>query len=349
VPSGRRLVHHWGIVPANLTPSYKAAESRYRAARDPEHRLEALREMLKEIPKHKGTDHLQADIKSKIKELTEELAGPRRGGARTGPPTTIRPEGAAQIALVGPPNTGKSALHARLTGSHSASEAYPFATQHPQPGMWRIEDVMIQLVDLPSIALSHPIPWIGNTLQPADAVLLTVDLSVPGCVEAVAVAHEILAERRVHLTPRWTDRAHLSDPEDPFARVLPCAVVATKSDLIPAIETELEVFLDLEGYHYPAMAVSAHTGDGLDELGRWLFRNLEIVRVYTKEPGREPDMTRPFTVDRGATVIDVAELVHKDFVRAFKFARVWGPSGYDGQQVGRDHLVADGDVVELHT
>jgi ribosome-interacting GTPase 1 len=334
-------------VPANLTHDYKAAEDRYRRSRDPQERLDALREMLRLIPKHKGTDHLQADIKSRIKDLTSELSGPRQRAARTGPATVIRPEGAAQVALIGPPNSGKSALHARVTGSHSASEPYPFATQFPQPGMMRVDDVLIQLVDLPSIAETHPIPWIGNALQPADAALLVVDLSVPGCVESVAAVHEILEQRRVHLTARWPARGE-QHPDDPFAVVLPCLVVATKSDLIPNISEELEVFLELEGYHYPTIPVSAENGHGLDELGAWLFRNLEIVRVYTKEPGRPADMTQPFAVRRGATVLDVAELVHKDFARSFKHARLWGGSGYEGQQVGRDHVVDDGDVVELH-
>ena len=104
-------------MPANLTPEYKAAEAAFRKARDPRERLEWLREMLRVIPKHKGTDHLQGDIKRRIKELSEELERPRTGGARGGPALVIRPEGAAQIALVGPPNAGKSSLHARLTGS----------------------------------------------------------------------------------------------------------------------------------------------------------------------------------------------------------------------------------------
>jgi hypothetical protein len=133
-------------MPANLTPEYKAAEAAYRRARDPKERLECLREMLRTIPKHKGTDHLQADIKHRIKELTEELAGPKKGGTRGGPVTVIRPEGAAQVALIGPPNAGKSALHARLTGSNAPSAPYPFTTQFPQPGMLPYEDIYFQLI-----------------------------------------------------------------------------------------------------------------------------------------------------------------------------------------------------------
>src|SRR5574341_2542665 len=104
-------------MPANLTPEYKAAQAAFRKARDLRERLDCLREMLRVIPKHKGTDHLQGDIKRRIKELSEELERPQRGGARGGPPLAIRPEGAAQLALLGPANAGKSSLHARLTGS----------------------------------------------------------------------------------------------------------------------------------------------------------------------------------------------------------------------------------------
>ncbi|MGB5433511.1 MAG: GTPase, partial [Acidimicrobiia bacterium] len=145
-------------MPANLTPDYKKAEAAYKRSRDPHERLDLLQEMHRTIPKHKGTEHLRADIKTKIKELKDDLAGPSKGGARSGPPTFIHPDGAAQVAIIGPPNTGKSALHAALTGSHTQIGAYPFTTLYPEPGMLGIEDTAIQLVDLPPISSQHPIP-----------------------------------------------------------------------------------------------------------------------------------------------------------------------------------------------
>ncbi len=331
-------------MPANLTPDYKAAEAAFRKARDPADRLEALREMMRLIPKHKGTEHLRADIKTRIKELTEELAAPRKGAARTGPPTVIRPEGAAQVALVGPPNSGKSALHASLTGSRAAAEPYPFATQYPQPGMLMVDDVSIQLVDLPSVSSTHPIPWIGNALQPADAALLVVDLAEPGCVEQVLDLHEVLASRRVHLV----GDAGEPDEVDPFARYLPTWMLVSKIDLLPGWEEELEAFRELSGLRYPALGVSVESGDGLDRLGRWLYERLGVIRVYTKAPGRAPDMSRPFTLRRGETVADLAVLIHKDIARNLRFARLWNDE-VEGRQVGRDHVLEDGDVVELHS
>src|SRR5512132_2320776 len=184
-------------MPANPTPEYKAAEAAFRKARDPRARLERLREMLRVIPKHKGTDHLQGDIKRRIKELSEELERPKKSGAHGGPPLVIQPEGAAQIALLGPPNTGKSSLHARLTGSGARAAPYPFTTQYPEPGMMPHEDIHFQVVDLPAVAPEHSVPWLASALQAADAALLVIDLAEPACVEQLEDVRAALREKRV--------------------------------------------------------------------------------------------------------------------------------------------------------
>jgi len=343
-------------MPANLSPEYKAAADAYRKARDPQERLEHLREMLRVIPKHKGTDHLQADLKRRIKELDEELAGPKKGGARGGPALVIRPEGAAQLVLVGAPNSGKSLLHDRLTGSGAKSGPYPFTTQYPEPGMLRWEDVHFQVLDLPAIAAEHPLPWLSGTLQMADAALLVVDLADPDCLEHVTAVQQELAQRRTTLVTRWPADAAVADApsggpdEDVFALRLPTLLLANKADLLDHADTDLEVLAELEEPHFPALLVSAQSGAGLGELGGWLWRQLGLVRVYTKAPGKPAERERPFTLRVGEqTVADAARLVHRDMERTLKFARVWGPSvAADGQHVGRDHLLADGDVLELH-
>jgi ribosome-interacting GTPase 1 len=332
-------------MPANLTPEYKAAEAEFRQARTAEDRLSWLREMLRTIPKHKGTEHLRGDIKTRIKDLTQELAAPRKGGARTGPATVVRREGAGQVALLGPPNSGKSALHARLTGSHADVEPYPFTTQFPQPGMLCFEDIAFQLVDLPPVSAQHPVPWMANALQPADGCLLVVDLSEPACVEQTAELHELLAARQVTLVGSW--EAAVDADEDPFALRLPTLVVVTKADQIPGLDEELAAFRELTGCGYPAVVVSVVTGHGLDKIGALLFQHLGVVRVYTKVPGRTPDLTRPFTVRRDQTVHDVAELVHKELADGLRYARLWR-DGIEGRQIGRDYAVEDGDVLELH-
>ena len=341
-------------MPANLSPEYKKAETAFKQARDAAERLTALREMLRTIPKHKGTERLQADIKTRIKHLSDELAAPRKGGARSGPVQVIQPEGAAQIALVGPPNAGKSTLHARLTGSHAVAGPYPFTTQEPLPGMLAFEDIHFQLVDLPAVGGDYTPGWIGNALQPADGCMLVVDLGAPDCVEQLITVRGSLAERHVYLleetpAPR-SEPCDENDDElaDPFARHLPTLLVVTKADLLAARAAEIDALAELLGVRYPTLSVSAKTGEGLDAIAPWWFATLGVVRVYTKAPGRPPDRDRPFTVRTGDSVLRVAELVHRDIAASLKYARLWGGGQFEGQQVGKDHPVSDGDVLELH-
>ena len=282
-------------MPANLTPDYKRAEQAYRAAEDDRERLSCLKEMLRTIPKHKGTEHLQADLKSRIRQLTEELSGPRKGAARTGPLHVVRPEGAAQIALLGPPNSGKSRLHASLTGSKATVAPYPHTTQEPKPGMLAYEDIHFQLVDLPPITRDYIDSWLVNALQPADAALLVVDVADPDCADQAQALVEQLDERRVSLIGEWpadakgdlaeadgakrdragadvgkTDTARTdadSDDEiaDPFRIRLPTLLVVNKIDrgCDPA---DLDVLRELTGIDFPSLAVSAETGEGLDDI-----------------------------------------------------------------------------------
>ena len=356
-------------MPANVSPDFKKAEAEFRQARDTPERLRCLKEMLRTIPKHKGTERLQADIKTRIRQLTDELSGPRAGAVHGGPPQAVRQEGAAQIAIIGPPNAGKSSLHVQLTGSHSEIGPYPFTTRAPVPGMLAYEDVHFQLVDLPPISRQAMESWYINALQPADAAILVIDLGDCECLDHVTDIRDRLDQRRVSLVPDWPcppdDRrpapgpveprpasspaADDNDPlSDPFRLFLPTLMLANKSDLLAEPDAELATLQELLATSYPASAVSARTGRGLAALAPFLFRALGIVRVYTKTPGREADLQKPYTLRRGSTVHEVARLIHKEIARDLKFARVWGSGQFPGQQVGPEHQVADRDILEVH-
>ena len=254
------------------------------------------------------------------------------------------------------PNSGKSLLHARLTGSSAKSGPYPHTTQYPEPGMLRWEDVHFQLVDLPAVSSAHPLPWLGSTLQSADACLLVLDLSDPDCLEQVAAVQADLNQRKVSLVTSWPCDAAAPggdavDEGDLFALRLPTLLVANKADLLANAATDLAALGELEEPHFPTLLVSAETGQGLGDLGPWLWQALGLVRIYTKTPGKPALHDRPFTLRRGEqTVGGVAKLVHREMAKSLKYARVWGRSVVaEGQHVGRDHMLADRDVVELHT
>jgi ribosome-interacting GTPase 1 len=345
-------------MPANLSPEYKDAQEAFRRARDPEQRLECLREMLRTIPRHKGTEHLQAEIKTRIKELTDELGGPRKGATRGSPELIVRHEGSAQVALVGPPNAGKSSLHARLTASHAVVGPYPFTTKYPLPGMLLHEDVQLQLVDLPAVDEGYLEPWMGGALHGADAVALVLDLAEPGCVDQLETIERRLRDKKVTLVPSLEAAseaavAERDDPEtavpDPFRTRLPTLLLLNKADRFADPEAELLAFRELARGPFVALAVSAESGHGLSSVGPALFDLLRIVRVYSKVPGHAPDRGRPFTLRGGGTVRDVAQQVHRGMADALRFARIWGRSAeFDGQQVSAHHVLADRDVVELH-
>jgi ribosome-interacting GTPase 1 len=331
-----------GGVPANLTPQYKEAELRYHRAVTREEKEDALQEMIALLPKHKGTEKLQADLRKRLAKLAEEELHARRPGHHAEVGHVAR-EGAGQWVLLGPPNAGKSSLLQALTHARPEIADYPFTTREPQPGMMTFEDVQVQLVDTPAVAPGHVEPWLPNLVHAADGVLEVLDVAADDVAEAAAALAELLERARV-----WPAGRPAPAGASPLAVARPVAVAANKHDLDDD-GTFAALARDAAGADLPFFAVSATRGDGLEPLRAHLFRALRRVRVRTKEPGHEPDPTRPFVLAEGATVEALAALVHHELAARLKFARIWGPSArFGGQQVDRHHVLADGDVVELH-
>jgi ribosome-interacting GTPase 1 len=331
-------------MPANLTPQYRAAEERYRAATDPEEKVAALREMLAIIPKHKGTEKLQADLKQRIAKLAHFKD---HGGAKRTTFDHVPREGAGQVVLIGPPNAGKSSLLAALTRAEPVIAAYPFTTHVPQPGMMPFEDIMIQLVDTPAIAAEHTPPWLPGLIRSADLALLMVDLTEPALLEQVDFVLARLAQSRVQLVAPGAAVEAAADGEDHAVDWVTTIVAGNRSDL-PEAGVGSALLAELLAGRLPIRSISALARHGLEDLRREIFILLDVIRVYAKEPGKPADRERPFVLKRGATVADFAISIHRDLANQMRFARVWGTRTFDGQTVHRDHPLADGDVLELH-
>ncbi|HEY7729213.1 MAG TPA: GTPase [Candidatus Eisenbacteria bacterium] len=329
-------------MPANLTPQYREAEQRFRKAASREEKLEALREMLALIPKHKGTEKMQADLKRRLAKLEEEAARPRKAAATHQDPGHVHREGAGQWVLLGAPNVGKSALLRALTHAHPEVAPYPFTTRAPQPGMMPFEDVQVQLVDTPAVTAQHQEPYMVNLVHNADGILLVLDVSSDDVDESVRVLNGLLERARV-----WPAARPLPPDAPPFLRVRPVVVAGNKGDLDPE-GTFAALARESAGSDLPFLPVAADRGAGLEELRKTLYGLLGRIRIYAKEPGKKPDLKRPFVLPRGATVHDLALAVHKEIAERLKYARIWGSGRFDGQQVDRDHILSDRDVVELH-
>ncbi len=326
-------------MPANLTPQYLEADKRFKAAKTVEEKVAALEEMLALIPKHKGTEHLQGDLKRRLAKLKAEAEQARR--RRGGFSISVDREGAGQVVLVGPPNAGKSSLVASLTNAQPEVGEYPFTTRRPIAGMMQFVNIQIQLVDLPAISDEYMEPWVPSLVRPADLALLIADLAAPSVLEDLEKVIATLGRSKVSLVPPGWPPAPIG-----WAHI-ESLILANKVDTSPA-EVAVEMVRSSYGSRFPIHAVSARTGLGLEQLRRMIYDGLGIVRVYSKPPGKEPSLQSPVVLPRGSTIVEMAEAIHKDFAQQLKYARVWGGTKFSGQRVQRDYVVQEGDVIELH-
>ena len=326
-------------MPTNLPPQYFEAEKRYREARSVPEKVAALNEMLAIMPKHKGTDHLKADLRARIARHLDDLDKPSRLSGRTSP-FTIRKEGAGQAVLVGLPNAGKSQLLRTLTGVETKVGDYPFTTQEPRVGMLAFENVLIQLIDVPALTERRVEGPLYGLLRNADLLVPVVDLNEGGLDQAQKVFDAL---------ERWGFRLLArGESPDPQRRALekPALWIANKADIPGAMTSYRGLRSELAG-SFTLLLISARDGTGLGDVGRQIFDALQIVRIYTKAPGRDAEMTRPLVLPRGSSVMDAALSLHREWRDRLKYAVLWGSGKFAGQKVGRDYVLADGDILEL--
>ncbi len=326
-------------MPTNLPPEYFEVEERYRAAKSPAEKIACLEELISTVPKHKGTDKLRGDLRRRLSKL-KTAAQTRKGVSRQVSAFRIDKEGAGQVVVVGPPNVGKSALVAALTNATPEVADYPYTTWTPTPGMMPVENIQIQLIDTPPLNRDSVEPESLNLIRRSDLILLVVDLQtypIQQLEDTIAFLQEHrIAPRR--LKGRYSEQRRLT--------FKPLLVLVNKND-DESSDGDFEVLCELLEDDWPLLPVSATTGRNLERLKQVLFEQLEIIRVYSRPPGNEADLSAPFVLKKGSTVADFAGKVHQDFLEKLKTARVWGSAVYDGQMVGRDHVLHDGDVVEL--
>jgi small GTP-binding protein len=314
-------------MPANLPPQYFEAEQNFRLAKNPAEKIAALEEMLAIMPKHKGTDHLRAKLRARIARLTEasekKLATKRAS-------VVIEKEGAAQVAVIGLPNAGKSQLISGITNASPTVADYPFTTHSATPGMMEFENIKIQLIDTPPLVPQSIDFWLPPMLRRADALLVMVDLA-DAPLEQMETITAQLEKMRIEI---GGDKAK-------------ALIIGNKLDLEGASRNYTALKNEYEE-KMPVVAISAREGTGLEELKAKIYEVLDIIRVYTKAPGKKPDFNDPIILDKGSTLADAAAEVHKDFLAKLKYARIWGSGKHDGVMAKRDHILQDGDIIELH-
>jgi len=327
-------------MPANLTPQYLEAEANFKQAKTTPEKIKALEIMMAVIPKHKGTEKIRAQLKSRMAKLKEDLQRkPTIGRAEQA--YTIKREGAAQVVLLGLPNSGKSSLFSQVTHAFSEVAEYPFTTQKPIPGMMKFENIQFQLVDTPPIQLDHIEPGLSNLIRNADVLLLIIDLT-----EDPVFQMEILQEGLKQMKIEVVGKGAIPSLEGGWVSQK-ALLLGNKCDVRNAMEA-YRIFETCFKNTFPILPISAKEGMNCEELKREIYQLLGIIRVYTKTPGEEPELTEPVVLKKGSTVGDVALSIHKDFFAKLRYAKIWGSGKFDGQMVKKDHQINEGDVIELH-
>ena len=388
-------------MPANLPAEAKAKWHEVTQTKNLETRLKLMGEFLSLVPKHKGTEKMCSQVKRQMAQLREDIDKRKKQAKRRSAPSYfIEKAGAAQVALIGPTNAGRSSVMRAVTNSTVEVASWPFATRVPTPGMMPYEDVQLQLVEAPPIVEGSSAGrndgfQVLSIARNADGLIIVVDLADDPVVNYLMIAKELdnsrilisVPDGEVEITRRgfgsdiqfiWDGELVDCTPEDVVAllreykirsallrvkrRVTldivedaiygnavyrPTTVIANKADLVDSPD----VIDDLRKAASPleVLVISAQNTPNLPQtLGDSLFKSLGIIRVYTKQPGK-PASKEPIVDRKGLTVGGLAKIIHSDFYKRFRYAKIWGPSAkFDSERVGLDRLLSDGDTVQFH-
>jgi len=298
----------------NAGPEYFAAEKKYFMAKNLEERIMYLEEMIKTAPKHKSSENFVAELKRRLIKLKgkQEKERAKKGGSRTG----IKKED-VQVVIIGKTKSGKSMLLGALTNVKPKMGDYEFTTKTPAVGMMDYFGVGIQIIEIPAIESEYYDRGIVNN---ADVILI-----IASSLAEIEQIKKVLDKSR--------------------GRQI---VVINKIDII-GNEEKRKIKATLQSRKYDFVMISAKNKENISELKDKIFMNIDKIRVYTKEPGKEKS-NRPIILDENSTVKDIAEKILKGLSSRIKETRIWGPSSkFSGQIVGLSHKLKDMDVVEFKT
>ncbi len=328
-------------MPTNLPPEYYEAERLYKEAKSPEDKAKTLEELLKTIPKHKGTDKLRADFRKKLSKFKSQAQAAKKKTGKHESHFHFEKEGDGRVIVVGAANVGKSSLIAAVTHASPDISDAPYTTWIATPGMLTFKDIHLQLIDTPPIDRDYIEPEFLDLIKTSDLILLLLDLQaypIPQFLDSISILE------KNHIAP-FFKKEQFPDKRMVFKHIL----IAVNKDDGEKLDEEFDVLSELlndEGW--TLLPVSVKTGRNLELLMQSIIKEMKIIRIYSKPPGKDADKTQPFILKEGDTVEEFAVKVHHDFYDKLKTARIWGTGVYDGQHVGRDHVLQDGDIVELH-
>lgn len=305
-------------MPINAHPEYIAAEGEYLKAQTLEEKIDKLKKMISHAPAHKGGENLRAQLKTRLKKFLEQQEKSKKSGKSS--KTSIKKED-MQCVLIGKTNSGKSSLVKILTNTHQKISDIKFTTIEPKVSMMDYNTVQIQIIDLPAMDSEN---YDKGIVYTADTVLVVVN-SIENLKEILESVKTIGKK----------------------------IIVVNKIDKLSENEKrKISETLKSKFKNYPHIIVSAKNLEGIEELKKKIFESFDILRIYTKEPGKELDKAkqRPMILPPGSTVKDVSEKILKGFSQKIKETRIWGPSSkFAGQIVGLKHKVKDRDIVEFKT
>lgn len=348
-------------MPVNAGPEYAAAERKYEEAKTIAEKIKALECMLRVAPNHKSSENLRAGLKTKISKLKQQVEK-EKSSKKSGYSFTIKREGAAQVAICGVANSGKSYLLSKLTNARPLIAGYEFTTTMPEVGILDYHGIKIQMIEMPAITSDFIYkdngPMFFSMIRNANIVLFVArnEKEIRFLNNEFEKANIKLNKNRPNVTIKKEAAGGINASgitRIPYEKIVEiCRDYSIYNGIIEFHEdVSLEDFENLLNPSTVFMSLltiknnmKAFDVEGIKEA---IWKKLNLIKVYTKAPGKEKDYP-PIAMKKNSTIKDLALFVHKDFLKNFRFARVWGSSKFPGQSLGLDYVLKDNDVIEIH-